>query len=173
MALTSLNQLNALRTNLMRRRNQWLQRRYGLVLGEGCSISLSARFRSTERGDISIGPRTLVAFKTLFLTYDVVTGEHHPIRIGANCFIGGGSTILPGVTVGDECIVGGGSVVIDDVPPRSIVVGNPARVLRSGIEVGAFGRMSGADDNSRRLYRDGDKPIRFHKRGQSPPPPAT
>ena len=153
MALKSLNQLKSFRETLMRWRNRWLTFRIGVVFGNGCKISLSSRFRPARRGDIVVGDDTLIAFMTLFLTRDSSTGEIHPIRIGSRCFIGGGSTILPGVTIGDECIVGGGSVVFEDVPPRSIVVGNPARVLRSNIEVGRFGRLKFADDNSRRLYK--------------------
>jgi acetyltransferase-like isoleucine patch superfamily enzyme len=47
--------------------------------------------------------------------------------------------VLPGVTIGDESIVGSGSVVTRDVPPNSIVVGNPARVVRTGIRLGPRG----------------------------------
>jgi UDP-2-acetamido-3-amino-2,3-dideoxy-glucuronate N-acetyltransferase len=50
------------------------------------------------------------------------------VRRGAS--IGSNATILCGVTVGAEAIVGAGSVVTRDVPPRVIVAGNPARVLR-------------------------------------------
>lgn len=153
MALKSLNQLRAFRNALIRWRNRWLQKSKGVVLGENCSLSLSSRFVSNRPGDIVIGSETLIAFKTLFLTRDLLTGEVKPIRIGSRCFIGGGSVILPGVTVGDECIVGGGAVVFEDVPPRSIVTGNPARVLRSGIEVGRWGRLKGADENTRQMYR--------------------
>lgn len=53
-----------------------------------------------------------------------------PVRIGKNVWVGAAATILPGVTIGDNCIVGAGSVVTKDVEPDSIVVGNPARVLR-------------------------------------------
>lgn len=60
---------------------------------------------------------------------------------------------MPGVTIGDECIVAAGSVVDCDVPSRTIVAGVPAKVLRSDICVGAYGRLAGADDNSRRLWR--------------------
>jgi maltose O-acetyltransferase len=95
----------------------------------------------------------LIAFKTLFLTRSGRDGQSKPIRIGRHCFIGGGSVILPGVTIGDECIVGGGSVVFEDVPPRSIVIGNPARVLRSEIEVGPFGRLKIAAENTRKMYK--------------------
>ena len=106
-----------------------------------------------QRGGISIGAESLVAFKTLLLATDLASGEVRPIRIGRRCFIGGGSTIMPGVTVGDEVIVGAGAVVFEDVPPRSIVGGNPARVLRSDISVGRFGRLEGADAATRQLWR--------------------
>ena len=41
---------------------------------------------------------------------------------------------MPGVRVGDQCIVGSGAVVTKDVPAGSIVAGNPAKVIRSGIQ---------------------------------------
>jgi acetyltransferase-like isoleucine patch superfamily enzyme len=50
------------------------------------------------------------------------------VKKGAS--IGSGSTILANLTVGENAIVGAGSVVTKDVPPNSIVAGNPARVLR-------------------------------------------
>ena len=54
-----------------------------------------------------------------------------PIRIDKRCWIGAGAIILPGVQLGDEAIIGAGSVVTKNVPSRSIMVGNPARVLKS------------------------------------------
>jgi acetyltransferase-like isoleucine patch superfamily enzyme len=51
------------------------------------------------------------------------------IRRGAR--IGGGAVLCPGVVVGEEAFVGAGAVVTKDVEPRMLVVGNPARVLRS------------------------------------------
>ena len=50
------------------------------------------------------------------------------IKKGAS--IGSGSTILANLTIGENAIVGAGSVVTKDVPPHSIVAGNPARILR-------------------------------------------
>jgi maltose O-acetyltransferase len=54
-----------------------------------------------------------------------------PITIGGNAWLGGGAIILAGVSVGENAIVGAGAVVTKDVPPNSVVVGNPARVVRS------------------------------------------
>jgi acetyltransferase-like isoleucine patch superfamily enzyme len=50
------------------------------------------------------------------------------IRRGAR--VGGGAILCPGIEIGEEAFVGAGAVVTKDVPPRKIVVGNPARVLR-------------------------------------------
>ena len=50
------------------------------------------------------------------------------IRRGAR--VGGGAVLCPGIEVGEEAVVGAGAVVVTDVPPRVVVVGNPARVLR-------------------------------------------
>jgi len=46
------------------------------------------------------------------------------------CRVGGGATLLPGIEVGEEALVGAGAVVAVDVPPRAVVVGVPARVIR-------------------------------------------
>jgi acetyltransferase-like isoleucine patch superfamily enzyme len=54
--------------------------------------------------------------------------EGPTIRRGAR--VGGGAVLCPGVEIGEEAFVGAGAVVVRDVPPRVVVVGNPARVLR-------------------------------------------
>jgi acetyltransferase-like isoleucine patch superfamily enzyme len=53
-----------------------------------------------------------------------------PTLVQRGASIGSGATILARVTIGENAIVGAGSVVTKDVPPNTIVVGNPARVIR-------------------------------------------
>ena len=53
-----------------------------------------------------------------------------PITIGENCWIGGGTIILPNVTIGDNCVIGAGSVVTKDIPPNTVALGNPCKVVK-------------------------------------------
>jgi maltose O-acetyltransferase len=53
-----------------------------------------------------------------------------PISIGDGVWIGGGALILPGVSIGQNAVVGAGAVVTRDVAANSVVVGNPARVVK-------------------------------------------
>ena len=63
---------------------------------------------------------------------DRIGGEEYafPVTIGDNVWIGGGVTIIGGVTIGRNAVVAAGSVVIRDVPANTLVAGNPARVIR-------------------------------------------
>ena len=67
--------------------------------------------------------------------------EQTVVKKGAS--IGTGATVLASVTIGERAIVGAGSVVTRDVPPDTIVIGNPARVLR------AVGDATGGRDEER------------------------
>ena len=93
-----------------------------------------------DTGEISIGDNTLIGPGT-----KIVTANHPleaekrrdwsvscvPIKIEESVWIGAGVVILPGVTVGARSVIGAGSVVTKDVPPDSVVAGNPTRVMRS------------------------------------------
>jgi acetyltransferase-like isoleucine patch superfamily enzyme len=59
-----------------------------------------------------------------------------PVVIGPRVWIGFNSIVLKGVTIGEGAIVGAGSVVANSVPPYAVVVGNPARVVKSSVEAG-------------------------------------
>ena len=96
---------------------------------------------------IHIDKDTLVASDVTILCHEHVYRDPdnyalplvEPVYIGCNCFIGVGATILPGVKIGDNCIIGASSVVTKDIPSGSIAVGNPARVIRSGLKLGKKG----------------------------------
>lgn len=55
--------------------------------------------------------------------------EVKPIRVCRNVWIGGGSAIMKGVTIGEGAIIGVNSVVVTDIPPYTVAMGNPARVV--------------------------------------------
>lgn len=110
-------------------------------LGEGCSIWYSA----VLRGDIEyieIGAHTNVQDGAILhgdpgqptILGEEVTVGHRAVIHGATvedgCLIGIGAVILNGVRVGTGSMVGAGAVVSKDVPPRSLVVGVPAKVIR-------------------------------------------
>ncbi|HET9570198.1 MAG TPA: acyltransferase [Bacteroidales bacterium] len=87
---------------------------------------------------IHIKANTLIASKVTIMSHDHCKRiDNQPLLadvcIGENCFIAVGSIILPGVTIGDETIVGAGAVVTKNIPSNCIVVGNPARIIRTGI----------------------------------------
>ena len=140
-----LNKLKGLRNFLVELRRQYYTRLWGMDIHPTAQFSLSAKFDRTFPIGVHIGPQSYVAFDVRILTHDMTRGLYLHTRIGANCFIGGRSLILPGVEIGDHCVVGAGAVVTKSVPPRSLVAGNPARVLKSDIDVGPYGRFLTAD----------------------------
>lgn len=100
---------------------------------------MTAKLDKTHPTGVHIGEWTYVTFGSTILTHDMVRRLKLNTHIGANCFIGAHSIIMPGVSIGDGSIVAAGSVVTKDVPPRTIVAGNPAMVLKSDIHSGQFG----------------------------------
>lgn len=131
----SLEQIRWVRLGLLAVRRWLLRLTKGVVVGDRVVISLSAQIICRRRGMIRIGDDSLLAFKTLITTLSEAGGDELSVAIGARCFIGGGSIVGPGVTIGDDTIVGAGSVVLQSIPSGSLVAGNPARVVRSGLTI--------------------------------------
>ena len=53
-----------------------------------------------------------------------------PITIGDNCWLASNVVVTGGVTIGEGCVIGAGSVVTKDIPPHSLAIGNPCKVIR-------------------------------------------
>ena len=95
-------------------------------------------------GGLTIGDRTIIGPYTMIHTANHEMDTDRPIPeqgwnlgpvvLGSDIWIGMGVCILPGVTLGDGCVVGAGAVVTRDVEPYAIVVGNPAKAIKSRVD---------------------------------------
>ncbi|WP_298334097.1 acyltransferase [uncultured Erythrobacter sp.] len=132
----------------------WLRRVWGMTIGEGVRISRKANLDYTHPKGVHIGEYTIVTPGVHIFTHDFVRRVHVSTYIGSNCFLGAGSIILPGVTIGDHCVIAAGSVVTADVPSRSVVGGNPAKVLKSNIKTGPYGIMGNLQPHELAVFED-------------------
>ncbi|KAL6252549.1 hypothetical protein RBB50_000268 [Rhinocladiella similis] len=116
----------------------------------GCNISIGSDFYANfnlvilDCGLVTIGDRVFlgpsVAIFAATHETDVQSRRDgidfsRQVTIGNDCWIGGGTIVLPGVTIGDGCTIGCGSVVTRDIPPFSVAVGSPARVIKTVVRV--------------------------------------
>ena len=92
-------------------------------IGERTSIQDGTVIHSTESlSCVTIGDQVTVGHNAII----------HGARIGNNCLIGMGAILLDNVTIGDWCLIGAGSLLTQgvEIPPHSLVVGSPGRVVR-------------------------------------------
>lgn len=150
-----LNRLWWLRRILVRSRVFLCRRVYGMDLHPTVEMSLSARLDRTFPIGVHVAEASYLAFDACILTHDRTRGIYAHTRIGRNCFIGARALVLPGVRIGDGVIVAAGAIVTKDVPDGCMVAGNPARVIRSDLRVGAYGRLADADRTEADLVRAG------------------
>jgi acetyltransferase-like isoleucine patch superfamily enzyme len=123
-----------------------------LTIGAGTRIGRSVHVACI--GEVRIGDEVLVA-DNVFITdshhrFDDAAvpigrqamAEARPVVIERGAFIGFRAVILEGVTIGENAYVAAGTVVVEDVPARSVVVGNPARMVRTyDPELGSWRRV--------------------------------
>jgi acetyltransferase-like isoleucine patch superfamily enzyme len=139
--MASLNKLIWLQRALIRLRIKYYNRIWGMSLHPSVRMSMTAKLDKTFPAGMHIDAETYLAFGAAILSHDMTRGAYKHTHIGARCFIGARSMILPGVTIGEGSIVAAGAIVTRDVPPGSVVAGNPARIIESNIQVGAYGRF--------------------------------
>lgn len=106
-----------------------------IKLGKRVFINACCQFQ--DQGGITIGDDVLVGPQTIIATLNHDPDPEKrggmfakPVAIGDKVWLGARVTICPGVTIGDGAIVAAGAVVTKDVPPRTIVAGVPARVVK-------------------------------------------
>lgn len=113
---------------------------YGYNVTVGDNFFLNVNGKLMDSGKITIGDNVFIAPNVC-----IITEEHamdveqrragleyaRPVTIGNDVWIATGVLVLPGVTIGDGCVIGAGSVVAKDIPPYSLAVGNPCRVIRN------------------------------------------
>ncbi len=106
-------------------------------IGEGSRVGVG----SVVVGPVDIGRYVFlgqhVSVQGLIHSYEDVTQDPNlqplmlrPVKVGDYTHLGTNSTIMAGVTIGERCQIGAGSVVTKDIPPYSVAVGNPARVVK-------------------------------------------
>lgn len=105
----------------------------GVALNFGCYIDGSGGVQIGE-GSI-LGPNVVIVSSGHVASPGVslqVSGKQRQrVEIGRNVWVGANAVIRMGVTVGDDAVIGAASMVTRDVPARSVVFGNPARVVRT------------------------------------------
>jgi maltose O-acetyltransferase len=106
-------------------------------IGEGVRLNHGVHLENVAR--VEIGPRSGLGIFTTVITSTHELGPHHtrlgewsyePVTIGAGCWIGAHSVILPGVTIADGCVVAAGSVVREDCEADGLYAGVPARRVK-------------------------------------------
>lgn len=104
--------------------------RKGVYIGDNTAIGGNCKILDNDFHPIDAEGR-------LKLLNDTYSGDEsdliptRPIHIGKDCFIGCNTIILKGTILGDGCVVGAGAVVSGKFEPNSVIVGNPARVIKT------------------------------------------
>lgn len=124
-----------------------LHRLRGVTMGRDCYIDPAAIIETAYPENVTLGNDVRVTAGAIIMTH--IKGPHYlrdrgfvpvvlqPVVLEDHCFIGVNAVILPGVTVGRASVVASGAVVSADVPPLTMVAGNPAKVVKRFTESGA------------------------------------
>ena len=102
------------------------------IIGKNCKIQCNTEIFTgvTLEDDVFLGPHVCFTNDLTPRAYAPKGGKYVPTLIKKGASIGANSTIVCGITIGRYAAVGAGSVVTKDVPPRTLVAGNPAKIIR-------------------------------------------
>ncbi len=127
-----------------------LHRLRGVRIGRGCYIDPTALVETAYPENVRIGDDVRITAHAVIMTHikaphylresGLVPNVLKEVILEDHCFIGVNAVIMPGVRVGKAAVVASGAVVMGDVPPFTLVAGNPAKVVRR------FPRPPGAQD---------------------------
>lgn len=109
-----------------------------LTIGNGTYINENSRIMVFN--EVNIGENCAIAWDVNIIDSDFhkinykTSVETTKINIGNNVWIGAKSIILKGLTIGDGAVISAGAIVTKDVPPKCLVAGNPAKIIKENIE---------------------------------------
>ncbi|KAN0102571.1 galactoside O-acetyltransferase [Hyaloscypha variabilis] len=112
---------------------------YGCNISIGTDVYANFNFTVLDCGIVQIGDRVLFGpgVSIFAATHETEIQSRRDgveyareVTIGNDCWIGGNTVIMPGITIGNGCTIGAGSVVTRDIPPFSVAMGSPARVVK-------------------------------------------
>ena len=111
---------------------------FGKNIQFGKDVFIKSGCHFQDQGGITVGDGSLIGHNVVLATinHDLDPAQNRknhyaPITIGNHVWIGSNATILSGVTIGDWAVVAAGAVVTKDVPPRTVVGGVPAKVIKT------------------------------------------
>ena len=107
-----------------------------IKIGKRVFINAGCQFQ--DQGGIEIGDDVLIGPQTIIATLNHDPDPEKrggmfakPVKIGNKAWLGARVTICPGVTIGEDSIVAAGAVFTKDVPPRTVVAGVPAKIIKT------------------------------------------
>ena len=110
----------------------------GIEIGDNSGVGLNARIAGplTIGRDVMMAPGVMIftqnhAMDDLSIPMRLQTAPKKKVTIGDDVWIGANALIMPGVTVGSGSVIAAGSIVTKDVPPYTIVGGNPAKIIKT------------------------------------------
>lgn len=111
----------------------------GMDIGKNSSVAKDAHMDASNPRGIHIGEYSRVSVRATINAHDYFRGNGNvDTYIGNHSVIAGQAFVCPGVKIGDHVFVAACAVVTKDVPDHCLVAGNPARIIKEGIEINDY-----------------------------------